>query len=195
MLNQDVLLDFFLTFARCEFALKTGGFAKGSSKRGVGMEAQANWDAFAHALPTGFRSSIRLEAEAACERLIDTQPWEFVLVNEDGMWQQQARPAAGNLAADALTAVRWRRNNLFHGNEAGAAHGYGILQEEIDATAKTMFGAGRAGELLAMIGTVDVKLPYDTTALLIRAFEAGDHHTFLKQAQRLRAMAGLESRI
>jgi hypothetical protein len=75
------------------------------------------------------------------------------------------------------------------------AAGFVILQEEIDATAKAMFGAGRAGELLAMIGTVDVKLPYDTTTLLIRAFEAGDHHTFLKQAHRLRTTAGLESRI
>jgi hypothetical protein len=58
-----------------------------------------------------------------------------------------------------------------------------------------MFSAGRAGELLAMIGTVDVKLPYDTTALLIRAFEMRDHHTFLKQVHRLRATAGFESQI
>jgi hypothetical protein len=124
MLNQDVLLDFFLTFARCEFALKIGGFAKGGGKRGVGMEAQANWDAFAHALPTDFQSSIGPEVEGACERLIDTPPWELVLINRDVMWQQQARPAAGNLAVDALTAVRRLRNNLFHGNEASAVHGF-----------------------------------------------------------------------
>lgn len=124
ILYQDVLLDFFLTFARCEFALKTGGFTKGGRKRGVGMEAQANWKAFANALSTGFRSSIEPDVKAACERLIDAPPWELVLVDGDVMWQQQARPATGNLAADSLTAVQRLRNNLFHGNEAGAAHGY-----------------------------------------------------------------------
>ena len=60
-----------------------------------------------------------------------------------------------------------------------------IRQEDIDATVIAMFRAGRAGELLALVGKVDVKLPYDTTALLIRAFEAGDYHTFLKQVHRL----------
>ena len=88
-----------------------------------------------------------------------------------------------------------RQGGLAKALRKARAAGFVILQEEIDATAKAMFGAGRAGELLAMIGTVDVKLPYDTTALLIRTFEAGDHHTFLKQAHRLRATAGIESRI
>ena len=124
MLNQDALMDFFLTFARCEFALKTGGFAKGGSKRCVGVEAKADWEAFANSLPTSFLSNIGPEAEAACERLIDTPPWELVLIEGDVMWQQQARPAVGNLATDALTAVRRLRNNLFHGNEAGGTQGY-----------------------------------------------------------------------
>jgi hypothetical protein len=75
------------------------------------------------------------------------------------------------------------------------AAGFVIPQEEIDATAKAMFVVGRAGGLLAMISAVDVKLPYDTTTLLIRAFEMRDHHTFLKQAHRLRATAGFESQI
>jgi hypothetical protein len=75
------------------------------------------------------------------------------------------------------------------------AAGFVFPRQDLDATAKAMFRAGRAGELLTIIGTVDVKLPYDTTALLIRAFETGDHHTFLKQAHRLAAAAGLEIRI
>lgn len=91
--------------------------------------------------------------------------------------------------------VLLRQGQLAKALRRARAAGFVILQEEVDATAKAMFRAGRAGELLAMIGTVDVKLPYDTTALLLRAFEAGDHHTFLKQAHRLGAAAGLEIRI
>jgi hypothetical protein len=124
MLDQDVLLNCFLTFARCAFALKTGGFAKGGSKRGIGREAQANWDAFAQALSASFQSNIGPDMEAACERLIDAPPWELVFINGNVMWQQQPRPAKGELAADSLTAIRRLRNNLFHGNEAGATHGY-----------------------------------------------------------------------
>jgi len=88
-----------------------------------------------------------------------------------------------------------RQGQLAKALRRARAAGFVILQEDVDATAKAMFRAGRAGELLAMIGTVDVKLPYDTTALLIRAFEVGDHHTFLKQAHRLGAAAALEIRI
>ena len=75
------------------------------------------------------------------------------------------------------------------------AAGVIIPQEEIDATAKAMFRAGRAGELLALIGSVDVRLPYDTTTLLVRAFDSGDHHTFLKQAHRLGVSEELAPRI
>ena len=66
----------------------------------------------------------RREEKTENSGLIDTPPWELVLINRDVMWQQQARPAAGNLAVDALTAVRRLRNNLFHGNEASAVHGF-----------------------------------------------------------------------
>ena len=63
--------------------------------------------------------------------------------------------------------------------------GFVIAQEDIDATAKAMYRSGRAGELLATIGTLDIKLPYDTTTLLIGAFDAGDYHNFLKHVHRL----------
>jgi hypothetical protein len=77
------------------------------------------------------------------------------------------------------------------------AHAAGLViqQDEIDATAKAMFGKKCAGALLAMIGKVDVKLPFHVNELLIRAFEVEDYHTFLKQAHRLRVTVGMESQI
>ena len=63
--------------------------------------------------------------------------------------------------------------------------GFVIPQEEIDATAKAMFRSGRAGELLATIGKLDIEIPYDTNTLLIRAFDDGDYHNFLKHVHRL----------
>ena len=70
-----------------------------------------------------------------------------------------------------------------------------IQQEAIDARAKAMYNAGRAGELLSLIGSVEVSLPFDAQTLLSRAFDAHDYHNFLKQAHRLRITAGLEDKI
>ena len=78
-----------------------------------------------------------------------------------------------------------RKGHLGKAHRRARAAGSVILQEDIDATAIAMFRAGRAGELLAMIGKVDLKLPYDINTLLIRTFEARDYHTFLKQVHRL----------
>jgi len=48
----------------------------------------------------GLQSNSGPEVEAACNRLIEALPWELVLVNGNVMWQQQQRPAQGNLAAE-----------------------------------------------------------------------------------------------
>jgi hypothetical protein len=70
-----------------------------------------------------------------------------------------------------------------------------ITQEQIDAASKFMYLHGRAGELLSLIGSVDVRLPYDPLTLLVRAFDSHDYHTFLKQAHRLGITEGLTDRI
>jgi hypothetical protein len=58
-----------------------------------------------------------------------------------------------------------------------------------------MFRSRRAGELLSLVGTTRLKLPFDTPTLLRRAFEAHDYHTFLKQANRLKLSEGFEREI
>lgn len=123
-LERDVLLDFFLTFARSEFALKTGGFWKCGYQRGIGNEAQADWDGFTQYLSGCFGADVDQALDAACERLLDVPPWELVVVDGRVMWQQRSRAPSKDRAADVLTAVRRLRNNLFHGNEASAVQGY-----------------------------------------------------------------------
>ena len=73
--------------------------------------------------------------------------------------------------------------------------GIAISQTDIEAAARTMFHTGRAGVLLSMVGRVDVSLPFDVQTLLVRAFEGGDHHNFLKQVHRLGMAAQHEDRI
>lgn len=123
-IDKQVLLDFFLTFARCEYALKTGGFAKcGGARDNDAKEAQADWDTFAQHLQN-FGASMKPNERAACERLTNAPLWELVIVHGQVMWQQRSQPAVVDLVQNSLTAVRRLRNNLFHGNEASAVHGY-----------------------------------------------------------------------
>jgi hypothetical protein len=123
-LERDVLVDFLLTFARSEFALKTGGFWKCGGRRGIANEAHADWDAFIRCLSGRFGADGDLALNAACERLLDAPPWELVVIDGRVVWQQRSQASSGDLAADALTAVKRLRNNLFHGNEASAVQGY-----------------------------------------------------------------------
>ena len=78
-----------------------------------------------------------------------------------------------------------RKGQLAKALRKARAAGVVVRQEHIDAAALAMFRAGRTGELLAMVGRVNVKLPYDVNTLLARTFETGDYHTFLKQVHRL----------
>ena len=65
------------------------------------------------------------------------------------------------------------------------ATGLAIPEQDIEAIVKEMFRSGRAGELLAMIGKVEIEIPYDVSTLLSRAFDVGDYHNFLKHVDRL----------
>ncbi len=75
------------------------------------------------------------------------------------------------------------------------AAGIILTQTEIDTAANLMFKSGGVGALLAMIGTVEVKLPYSITELFVRTFEVGDYHGLLKQAHRLGVTTALDSMI
>ena len=75
------------------------------------------------------------------------------------------------------------------------AAGLAVPEEKIAAAATTMLRSGRAGELLSLVGSPGIQLPFDTPTLLRRAFEARDYHTFLKQAHRLGVSQGFEREI
>ncbi len=72
------------------------------------------------------------------------------------------------------------------------AAGLPLSQERIAAAATKMLRSGRAGELLSLVGSPGITLPFDAPTMLRRAFEGRDYHGFLKQAHRLGMIQGLE---
>ena len=88
-----------------------------------------------------------------------------------------------------------RKGQLAKALRVARAAGTVIRQQDINATASAMFRGGRAGELLTIIGKMDVTIPYDVRTLLIRTFQTRDYHTFLKQVHRLGVASDHEDRI
>jgi len=107
---ENLALEFLGSFARCEYALKGSGFAKGNANL-----VEPDWDAFAKKVDWHFR---RIKDEAfreAVQFLLTEPPRKQVL--RDGRLQWKKSPPNLNLskAQQVLLMVRRIRNNLFHG--------------------------------------------------------------------------------
>lgn len=124
-LPQELAYEFLGTFARCEYALKRSGFAKGSA-----ASVEANWDAFAVAIDWHFRRSTDHAFKAAANFLLTEPPRKQVLRNGRVDWKES--PPKENLpkAQQVLLMVRRIRNNLFHGAKVWSPE-YGNRERDI----------------------------------------------------------------
>lgn len=109
-LPRELAYEFLGTFARCEYALKGSGFAKGGA-----ASVEANWDAYAHAVDWHFRRVPNQDFKEAVEFLLTEPPRKQVL--RDGRLDWRDAPPDKSLpeAQQVLLMIRRIRNNLFHG--------------------------------------------------------------------------------
>ena len=119
MINRELLLDFFLTFSRFEYALKNSGFfIKHPDRPKSPQPAEPDWDSFAVSLRTVFDSTKSVELKEACRYLVESPPNKQVIVNGAPAWETVARDQVTDFAFEfLLRAVRIVRNNLFHGGK------------------------------------------------------------------------------
>ena len=103
-------MEFLGNFARCEYALKGSGFARGNAN-----SVEADWDAFARAVDWHFRRVDDPAFRAAVDFLLSEPPRKQVL--RDGHVRWKEAPPDRNLpkAQQVLLMVRRVRNNLFNG--------------------------------------------------------------------------------
>ena len=114
--NPDLLLEFFLTFARAEFALKNSGFVKGNER-----EVSADWDGFTASIKSSFTKDKSDDLVQAVNYILDNPPMKQVLRKNTLMWE--ANVPDGNLTEIEVLIwlVRRIRNNLFHGGKHNIA--------------------------------------------------------------------------
>lgn len=110
-LDHDFLLEFFITFARFEFALKTSGFAIGDER-----EARPDWDRFGRSLD--FAQALQDPAVAAGVEYLTLHPPSRQVLAAGGLaWDASVPFATLERMDQVLTLVRRIRNNLFHGGK------------------------------------------------------------------------------
>lgn len=127
-LNVDPQLacEFLGVFARCEFALKTAGFAHGDAN-GV----CPNWDLFAQTIDAQFYPAQSADFNRAVDYLLNQPPRKQVLINNHLEWRDAAPDAKLTRAERVLLMVRRVRNNLFHGGKFLVSEGRGNDRDEL----------------------------------------------------------------
>ena len=107
---EALAFEFLGSFARCEYALKGSGFARGNAN-----SVEPDWDAFANEVDWHFRRVKDKEFRDAVHFLLTASPRKQVL--RDGHLQWKDSPPNPTLpkAQQVLLMVRRIRNNLFHG--------------------------------------------------------------------------------
>ena len=119
--DLELLLNFFLTFSRFEYALKASGlFKRTNSQRNDALrppEAQPDWDTFAVSLRCVFQSDRTETLKQACEFILDSPPLKQVIINDAVSWETPVRPSHELDVEFLLRMVRCVRNNLFHGGK------------------------------------------------------------------------------
>jgi len=116
--DRDLLLDFFLTFGRFEYALKNGGYlVRHVENPQCPPSAEPDWDRFATSLRAVFDPSKSEELTEACRYLSESPPNKQVIVNGACAWETPVRDPNLSRIEFLLRMVRCVRNNLFHGGK------------------------------------------------------------------------------
>ena len=110
-LDHDLLLEFFITFARFEFALKNGGFVTGDLQG-----AKPNWRQFAGSLDVG-HARLDPKCAAAVDYFQLHPPWRQVMTSAGLAWDSTVGFTKLERMEQVLELVRRVRNNLFHGGK------------------------------------------------------------------------------
>jgi hypothetical protein len=125
--SEELLLEFFLTFSRFEYALKAKGFFQKSTheqekkfrKKAVSIEARPDWDNFAKSLQTAFKADKTTELKKACEYIYLSPPMRQIIISGGVEWESTPPKDSASISniEFILQMVRRVRNNLFHGGK------------------------------------------------------------------------------
>jgi len=123
--NKELLFNFFLTFSRFEYALKSSRFFKKPNRNRYNPDkphvAEPDWESFENSILRVFSWERSEKLKQACEFLLHSPPDKQVIIQDDTDWAIDWRtPVQQSHETDIkfiLKMVRSVRNNLFHGGK------------------------------------------------------------------------------
>lgn len=110
-LNRELIFDFFLCFARAEYALKCAKYVRAPSGY-----VEANWTKFAERNNVKFNPHASTELSFAVDYLIHNPPKKQVLKDGELSWAD-CEFNGGKSLQNLISLIRIVRNNLFHGGK------------------------------------------------------------------------------
>jgi hypothetical protein len=119
--KKDLLLDFFLTFSKFEYALKNSRFKRRARHGG----AEPDWIGFINVVVSKFNQNENLSLKEACTFYLDYPPRKQVLFQDDLSWETQSPKTNESEEAFILRMIKTVRNNLFHGSK----HNIGLHED------------------------------------------------------------------
>jgi hypothetical protein len=108
--DSELVREFFVEFARFEYALKRAGFHCGEGK------ARADWTKFAETVAEVLEKPASEALRAAVEYYLEEPPKRQVVRGGQLAWEE-SEPCTKLKADKILIYVRRVRNNLFHGGK------------------------------------------------------------------------------
>jgi hypothetical protein len=121
VVDRELLLCFFLEFARFEYALKASGmFVRHPEEPGRPPKAEPDWPTFARSLRGTFDAAANGRLAEACTFLRNSPPNRQVIVVGEVAWQTSSVAEGETDIEFLLRMVRVVRNNLFHGGKYNA---------------------------------------------------------------------------
>jgi len=104
--------EFFLTFSRFEYSLKSAGFYNGNENK-----IQPSWDKFANSIRNVFNPNANEELRNAVEYLVANPPKKQILGAGIMAFKSREHLERLNIVLRLKTNICDIRNNLFHGGK------------------------------------------------------------------------------
>lgn len=110
--GQIVMNEFFITFSRFEYALKSSNFVNTDNGK-----VMANWDTFTQSISNSFNTEKNQTLKKAIEYLLDNPAKLQIIHNGQLGWENRVFQANTPLINKLSITIRDIRNNLFHGGK------------------------------------------------------------------------------
>lgn len=110
-IDKDLLTDFFMTFARAEYALKEAGYLSEQKTPKV------RWDKFATRIGERLLASDEPAVKNAIKYLVENPPAKQVVKDKSLMWEARKCDKRNPDPLFLILSVTTVRNNLFHGGK------------------------------------------------------------------------------